>query len=315
MRKKRNISELVEIAVKNQFKKNGVDKVVAGISGGADSTALLLALTSADVEVLAVHCNFHLRGEESMRDQKAVELLCGSLGVPLKVVDYDVEEYMRDRNISVEMACRDLRYNDFRRIMAETGAQRIVLAHNADDNVETLLLNLFRGSGITGLRGMLCDTGELMRPMLNISRSDIEKYLAEKGVAFVVDSTNLESGYRRNFLRNDVIPLIEKRWPGAKKTILTTIENLQTEERVLKWVEKEMVPDGDFLSLELISNAPDPFWIIYRFASAHGATRDISLEIHDVFLKKGGCQTIVGKSWKSGTGRLFFSMKGLNYVE
>jgi len=294
---------------------SGISSVVAGISGGADSTALLLALKAVGVKTHAIHCNFHLRGAESMRDQTAVESLCNRHGVSLRVVDFDVEKYRMGRNVSVEMACRDLRYEEFHKVLESTGSDRIAVAHNADDNVETLFINLFRGSGVTGLRAMVPDTGVLVRPLLHVSRKDIEAYIKDKGERYVVDSTNLESDYRRNFLRNEVIPLIEKRWPEVKKTISTSIENLRGEERVLKWAEAELIPEGDFLPMQRIFDAPDRFWLIYRFASAHGATRVIALEILDVFEKKGGQQTIVGKSWKAGCGRLVFAMKGLKYVE
>ena len=316
MKRKVNISSIIEKKVSCALRRAGVNRVVTGISGGADSTALLLALKYAGTDVVAIHCNFHLRGEESMRDQKAVEELCRKYDIPLRIVDFDVDEYRNSRKgMSVEMACRELRYEKFHEIMNEISADRIAIAHNSDDNIETLLINLFRGSGVTGLRAMLPDTGILLRPLLDVSREDIEKYLQEKGEAFVVDSTNLESDYRRNFLRNDIIPLLEGRWKGVRKTISTSIENLRGEERVLKWAEKELLPDGNFLPMQSILDAPDRFWLIYRFASRYGATRDIALEILDVFEKKGGKQTIVGKSWKSGQGKLFFTMKGLAFTD
>lgn len=316
MKRKVDISSIIEKKVSCALRRAGVSRVIAGISGGADSTALLLALKYAGTDVVAIHCNFHLRGEESMRDQKAVDELCRKYNIPLRIVDFDVDEYRNSRKgMSVEMACRELRYEKFHEIMNEISADRIAIAHNSDDNVETLLINLFRGSGVTGLRAMLPDTGILLRPLLDVSREDIEKYLQEKGEAFVVDSTNLESDYRRNFLRNDIIPLLEGRWKGVRKTISTSIENLRGEERVLKWAEKELLPDGNFLPMQSIFDAPDRFWLIYRFASRYGATRDIALEILDVFEKKGGKQTIVGKSWKSGQGKLFFTMKGLAFTD
>ncbi len=314
MKRNNDIISKVERIVSDALRRVEVSSVVAGISGGADSTALLLALKSVGVQLTAIHCNFHLRGEESMRDQRAVEELCRRNDIALRVVDFDVDGYRLSRKgLSVEMACRELRYEKFNEIMREVSADRIAIAHNSDDNVETLLLNLFRGSGVTGLRGMLPDTGILLRPLLGISREEIEEYLVEKGETFVVDSTNLESDYRRNFIRNNVIPMLEERWKGVRKTISTSIANLRGEECVLKWAEKELLPEGDFLPMQSIFDAPDRFWLIYRFASRHGATRDIALEILDVFEKKGGKQTIVGKSWKSGQGKLFFTMKGLMF--
>ncbi len=316
MKRKADISSEVERVVAETVKRAGISRVVAGVSGGADSTALMIALKAAGIEIKAIHCNFHLRGEESMRDQEAVEALCRKYEVSLEVADFDVEDYRRSRRgVSVEMACRDLRYEKFHEMMRDTSADRIAIAHNADDNVETLLMNLFRGSGVTGLRAMLPDTGIQIRPLLSVSREEVEMYLHEKGETFVVDSTNLESDYRRNFIRNDVIPLLEERWKGIRKTITTSIENLQSEERVLKWAEKELLPDSEFLPMQSISDAPDRFWLIYRFASRYGATRDVALEVLDVFEKKSGKQIIVGKSWKSGRGKLVFTMRGLKYEE
>ncbi len=313
MKFKHGISGRIEGYVASQLQMSEVSKVVAGVSGGADSTALLLALRSCGADLIAVHCNFHLRGDESMRDQRFVEEQCYRLGVALSVVDFDVEDYMESRGVSVEMACRELRYSEFRKIMDISGASRISVAHNADDNIETMMLNLFRGSGVKGLRGMLPDNGEIIRPLLSFNRKEIEQYLAEKGEEFVVDSTNLQSDYRRNFLRNEVLPLLESRWPGVRKAITKSICNLRVEDKIIQWVGESCVPEGDFLSLQQIAEAPDAYWIIYKFASAHGATRDISLEIYDVYRKKAGSQTIVGKKWKSGDGILIFTMKGLKY--
>ena len=160
---------------------------------------------------------------------------------------------------------------------------------------------------------MVEDNGVVIRPLLTFSRKEIETYLTENGVDYVTDSSNLTSDYRRNYIRNELLPAIEQRWKGARKAISTTIANLQSEEQILKWAEDELLPADDFLSLQTIADSPDPFWIIYRFASRYGATRDVALEITDVYEKKAGSQTIVGKSWKAGEGRLIFIMKGLKY--
>lgn len=306
--------ENFERKVRDVMRRAGVGSVVAGVSGGADSTALLSALRASGIDVTAVHCNYHLRGEESMRDQRFVEDLCQRYGVVLEVADFDVEKFRKGKGMSVEMACRELRYGLFDEVMRRRGAERVAVAHNSDDNVETLLLNLLRGSGVTGLRGMLPDTGTVVRPLLDSSRKEIEEYLIEKGEKFIVDSTNLESEYKRNFLRNEVLPMLETRWPGLRSTMKTTMTNLRAEESVLKWAEKKLLPESDFLAMEEIFNAPDRFWLIYKFATRFGATRDVSLEIADVFEKRGGNQTIVGKSWKAGDGRLRFTMRGLQYL-
>lgn len=318
MKKRKNtIKTRIETETARFMKSHGVDDVVVGVSGGADSTALLLALVATGVRVHPLHCNFHLRGEESMRDQRAVEKLCSSLELPLRVVDFDVDGYRAQHpGTSVEMACRDLRYDVFDEEVLQTGAQRVAVAHNADDNAETLLLNLFRGSGVTGLRGMLPDTGRVVRPLLSVSRSEIEAYLEENKVEYVVDSSNLSSDYRRNFIRNEIFTLIEREWKGVKGAMRTTLENLRSEEQMLGWCESvllDTLEDPDFLPMQNIFDAPDRFWLISKFAFRHGATRDVAVEILDVFEKKGGTQLIVGKSWKAANGRLRFEMKGLRY--
>lgn len=312
-RSKRGMTRKIVETVKKSVCESGVQKVIVGVSGGADSTAVLLALAACNTPMIAVHCNFHLRGEESMRDQRFVEEFCASNNIELRIVDFDVEKYRRKNNMSVEMACRELRYAEFRKLMTQTKADRIVVAHNADDNIETLFLNLFRGAGVKGLKGMLPDTGEILRPLLKCGRKEIEEYLSEKGVGYVTDSTNLESDYRRNFIRNEVLPLIESRWLGVRKAIQKSIENLRVEHNALEKIGEKLLMDEDFLSLEAIGKAPDSFWIIYKFASSHGATRDVAIEIHDVYLKRAGSQTIVGKRWKSGCGTLKFTMKGLKF--
>lgn len=313
MKLKQSIVEKLNQNVRNTLRLHGVSRLIIGVSGGADSCALLKIVHQIGIDVLAVHCNFHLRGDESMRDQRHVENLCAELNIPLKIVDFDVESYSSKPGVSVEMACRDLRYSNFRELLTESGYDRIAVAHNADDNIETLMLNLFRGSGVRGLKGMVVDTGEIIRPLLKFSRKEIEAYLDETGINYITDSSNLSSDYRRNYIRNELLPAIERRWPGVRSAISATIENLQSEERVLSWATENLVPEDDFLPMQDIFDSPDPFWLIYRFASRYGASRDIALEITDVFYKKGGSQTIVGKTWKVGKGRLTYIMKGLKY--
>ena len=312
---KDKLEDKLKKVVKEACGSAGVSKVVVGVSGGADSVALLCLLAESGIEVVAIHCNFHLRGEESDRDMQSVKNHCNRLGVQLRCIDFDTRGYMEERGVSLEVACRELRYAEFRRVKEETQSDRIAIAHNSDDNVETLLLNLFRGSGVTGLRGILPDTGEIIRPLINVSRKDIEEYLCSKGIEFVVDSTNLKSDFRRNFLRNDLIPLIETRWPGVKKAIGKSIENLRAEESVLKWAEDRILDSySDILPMYVLKESPDLLWTIKCFSARFGAKRDIMMEIADVFKKRYGTQHIIGKWWKVGKGKLIFTKKGLKYI-
>lgn len=278
----------------------GVSSVVAGVSGGADSVALLRALVAVGVDVTALHCNFHLRGSESDRDQIFVEQLCKKLDIPLHVVHVDVAKLKSATGDSVEMVCRDSRYEAFRSLMMSVGADRIAVAHNSDDQAETLLLNLMRGSGVSGLRAMLVDTGEIIRPLLALSRKDILDYLSGCGQEFMTDSTNLESDYNRNFIRNEVLPLLRQRWPSASSAICKTASIMAQEERALSYLESQVVGvDAMKLDFEAMSKWGDPMWVIRRFATPLGANISQCEEICRVVTD---CDYTPGKHWSTPFG-------------
>lgn len=200
--------------------------VIVAVSGGADSVALLVALCRLGYECVAAHCNFHLRGEESNRDMRHVQQLCSRLGVDLYVRDFDVEARRNATGESVEMACRELRYAWFADLLDKQRAQAIAVAHHREDNVETFFLNLMRGSGIAGLAGMKPRNGYVVRPLLAMSRSDIEAYLAAEKIEFVTDSTNAQNDYARNKLRNVIIPSLVEQFPNGLNGILASMAYL-----------------------------------------------------------------------------------------
>ena len=202
-------------------------KVIVGLSGGADSTALLLVLLRLGYRVHAVHCNFHLRGAESDRDQDFVSGLCQKNGVELTVCSYDTLSYAKQKGISIEMAARSLRNADFDRIMKENGADAVCIAHHRDDSVETVLLNLIRGTGIKGLTGIKPRNGNIIRPLLCVTRREIEDWLNETNQPFITDSTNLETDYTRNKIRLQLLPLIRSINPEADNAINSTARHLQ----------------------------------------------------------------------------------------
>lgn len=201
--------------------------VIVGLSGGADSTALLRVLLALGYRCIAVHCNFHLRGAESNSDQQFVTELCQSLGVELMVCSYDTAAYAKQKNISIEMAARELRYADFERIMQERGANAVCIAHHREDSNETLLLNLIRGTGIKGLTGIKPRNGHIIRPLLCVTRHEIEEWLRLLGQPYVTDSTNLETDYTRNKIRLELMPLIRSINPGADISLAETARHLQ----------------------------------------------------------------------------------------
>ena len=230
--------------------------VIAGVSGGADSTVLLLVLLRLGYKCIAVHCNFHLRGAESDRDQKFVEELCRNLDVELVICDYDTVSYAKQKGISIEMAARELRYADFERIMQERGASAICIAHHRDDSVETLLLNLIRGTGLRGLTGIKPKNGHIVRPLLCVSRQDIEEYLKDTDQQYITDSTNLETDYTRNKIRLELLPLMRRINPSADSSIESTALHLQQAyafySQAIEQARKDVVrEDGSNLTINI----------------------------------------------------------------
>ena len=220
------LNRISEFIHSNGLLKDGAD-VIVGLSGGADSTALLLVLIRLGYHVHAVHCNFHLRGAESDRDQQFVTDLCKKLGVQLEVCSYDTESYAKQKGISIEMAARELRYADFERIMKERGSSAVCIAHHRDDSVETVLLNLIRGTGIKGLTGIKPRNGNIIRPLLCVSRQEIEEWLQKENQPFITDSTNLETDYTRNKIRLQLLPLMRDINPDVDNAVSETAGHLQ----------------------------------------------------------------------------------------
>lgn len=171
------------------------------LSGGADSVALLYLLRACGYACEACHCNFHLRGEESMRDQHFVEQLCAKWDIRLTVKDFATEEYAKEHGVSIEMAARELRYEWFEQLRQEKKCEAIAVAHHRNDQAETLLLNLQRGTGIRGLCGMRAKNGYIIRPLLCVSRAEIETFCETEGLDYVTDSTNTDTQYKRNAIR------------------------------------------------------------------------------------------------------------------
>ena len=221
----------IEIKVAEYAKEHNLcakdDAVIVALSGGADSVALLRVLFTIGVQCCALHCNYGLRGAESDRDEAFVRNLCTQLGVLLKVKHFDVAKYEQEQKVSTEMACRELRYAWFDEERALQGAKAIVVAHHYDDNVETFFLNMLRGTGIQGLTGIRAKNGYVVRPLLCVKREEIEAYLKELGQEYVVDSTNLENDFKRNKIRNVLIPTLNELFPDYEAGMMRTLQNLQ----------------------------------------------------------------------------------------
>lgn len=242
---------------------------LVALSGGADSVALLLLLKNAHFNVHAAHCNFRLRGKESDRDEAFCVELCQRLGVELHRAHFDTREYAELHKVSIEMAARELRYKWFEQLRQDIGAAGICVAHHRDDSVETVLLNLVRGTGLRGLTGIQPRYGNILRPLLCVSRAEIEAFLAEKGQKYVTDSTNLEADVQRNIVRLEVLPLLRKLNPAVAENIQRTAENLVEAQQVLN-VAIAKINGSNILNLSDIEIYDSSEYLAFEWLKKYG---------------------------------------------
>ncbi len=212
---------------------------LVALSGGADSVALLLCLKELGYRVEAVHCNFQLRGEESMRDERFCEELCQHENIPLHKVHFDTQSYADLHKVSIEMAARELRYRYFFQLKEALKAEGICVGHHKEDSVETVLINLVRGTGLSGLMGIRPRKNDIIRPLLCVTRQEIEDYLRRHASTFVTDSTNLVDDVVRNKIRLNVLPQLAEINPSVTEAILTTANHLSDVEAIVQESLKE----------------------------------------------------------------------------
>lgn len=283
---------------------------LVALSGGADSVALLTVLLELGYKIEAVHCNFHLRGEESNRDEQFCKTLCTQKNVPLHLAHFDTKEYARLHKISIEMAARDLRYHYFNQLCRDMKAQGVCVAHHADDQVETVLLNLIRGTGIDGLVGMQPKNSSIIRPLLCVNRLQILNYLSSEGQNYVTDSTNLVDDVQRNVLRLDIIPQLEKVNPAFKRNILRMTDNMQEVRTAvnthLKSVAKQARACFDEVDSKIIYQLhpllayPSPLVLFHYILSPYGFNRSQLKEMvmHAVAFQHASVETGLWKNDK-----------------
>ena len=216
------------------------DHILLAISGGADSVCMLDLFVKAGYNVAIAHVNFHLRGEDSNRDEAFVRQLANKYDVDIFVKSFDTKGYAADNHISIEMAARDLRYAEFERLMDNQGFNSTAVAHHIDDAVETFMLNLLRGTGIAGLTGMHEKNGRIIRPMLCFTRKEIEDYIKNNDLEYVTDVTNFETEFSRNKIRNCVVPYFEEINPSFRHNFADTFKYLrQVKEIYFEEIERQ----------------------------------------------------------------------------
>ena len=290
---KRDVEKFID--QKSLFERR--DKVLVALSGGADSVALLRVLHALGYQCECAHCNFHLRGEESNRDEAFVQQLCQKFDIPLHVTHFDTTDYAHTKRISIEMAARELRYQWFETLRQSIGASVIAVAHHRDDSVETFLLNLIRGTGINGLKGIAPKNGYVVRPLLQESRENILDYLQHLNQEYVTDSTNLQDEYMRNKIRLNLLPLMKELNPSVSESIAATTERL-ADAALIYNKEREMaiqrVMKGEkVISISALLDETAPSSLLFELLHPYGFN---SSQIKDIY------QSLFGQS-----GRRFHS--------
>ncbi len=272
------------------------DRVIVGLSGGMDSMTLIDVLLLLGYRCVAAHCNFHLRGEESERDAAFVKQWCESAEVKLVSIDFDTYRYAADHKISIEMAARELRYEWFEDVRKQHHANVIAVAHHRDDLAETVLLNLIRGTGIRGLTGISPKNNSIVRPLLGVSRDEIEAYVDERKLPFIFDSTNSDDAFVRNFLRLNVIPLLEKMNPSVKNAIYRTAQHVGEARKIYDFyieTQKKAIFIDNRIDIDKLKATLSPAAMLFEILSPFGFNASV---IEDI------CQRL-----DSTPGKVFYS--------
>ena len=285
---------------------NNSQLYLVALSGGADSVALLLALKKLGYNIEAAHCNFHLRGEESDRDEDFCKKLCHKLDIKLHLAHFDTQTNASLHGISIEMAARNLRYNYFEALLKDINASAVCVAHHKDDSAETLLLNLVRGTGIEGLTGIKSKNNRIVRPFLCVRRNEIINYLEQQNQSFVIDSSNLVNDVQRNKIRLDVMPLLQTINPlvvehlnqtggyveEATAILNTTLEQMQDRVVLLKTEEQTII------DIERLEKEQSSSYLLWYILKNYGFNADQIKQI------SCGLKTSVGRVWESTTHAL-----------
>jgi len=264
---------------------------LVALSGGADSVCLLLCLKELGYRIEAVHCNFHLRGEESQRDEQYCQELCVRENIPLHKAHFDTKTYAAQHKVSIEMAARSLRYRYFFQLKETLAADAVCTGHHKEDSVETILINLVRGTGLNGLMGIRPRKGGVVRPLLCVTRQEIEQYLRSRSVSFVTDSTNLVDDVVRNKIRLNILPQLAEINPSVNDAVLTTANHLSEVDAIVRdslnmALDKALRPIGSTgpgnsfyplehtfkIDLNVVRHFPSPAYLLFHILKPFGFT-------------------------------------------
>lgn len=282
--------------------------VLVALSGGADSVALACVLQDLGYKIEAAHCNFCLRGAESDRDEAFVTDFCQRRKIVLHRRCFSTHAYAHEHHVSIEMAARTLRYDFFEQLLQERELDSVAVAHHREDNTETVLLNLLRGTGIRGLRGIQYRNGKVVRPLLDVSRQEIEDYLAECHQDYVTDSTNLQDEVQRNKIRLNVMPRMREIYPNADESIHQGARRLSDTFRIYEYgmdLLMQQVVHGNRILLEELNRTPAPETVLYEILSRMDFN---PAQVAAIYEQQGGES---GKVYESPTHRLLRDREAL----
>lgn len=282
----KTVNKVRNYILENNLLKPG-SSVLVGLSGGPDSVCLVRILASLGYKIIAAHCNFHLRGEESMRDEHFAESLSREYNIMYAKADFDTENWAKEHKVSIEMAARELRYEFFREKKEKYQCSAIAVGHHQDDNVETFLLNVVRGTGIKGACAIQPKNGDIIRPLLCLTRNEIQNFLDSINQNYVTDHTNLEDEYSRNKIRLNVMPLLQSINPSVSSNIASTIENLNEVKKMyqasIDLAIRQCCHTNDhgeiLIEKEQLKNQPSPISVLHEILSPIGFNKAQTKEI------------------------------------
>src|SRR4051812_32313640 len=295
-------------------------KLILAVSGGVDSIVLTDLAAISGFDFIIAHCNFQLRGEESSRDETFVRSLENKYGKKVLVKRFDTEKYSAENKISIQEAARELRYEWFNQLIIDNGKLTIEVAnrptylataHHANDNIETLLINFFRGTGISGLHGIPAKQGKIIRPLLFAKREEIVAYAKENNLEWLEDSSNALDKYTRNFFRLQIIPAIKEVYPNVEDNLLHNIEKLREAETLYKQAieqhikklceEKENEVHIPILKLQKSKPLNTIIWEIVKRYNFHTAQVDEIKKIFDAdngsYIGSSSHRIIKNRNW------------------
>ncbi len=279
------LKKLIEYIRKNNLLVED-ERILLAISGGLDSMVMLSLFIEGGFKIGVAHANFKLRGEESEGDEAFVKSFCVGHNIPFFSTAFDTNNYAAEKKISIQMAARELRYQWFRQLLKQHGFSKIATAHHADDQAETIFLNMVKGEGLNGLTGMPLNKRNVIRPLMFATKDDLEHYARNHHLKWREDSTNKEDNYHRNFIRHQIFPRIHKINPGLNESLLRTSVKAKGEMLILRhgldMLRQEFFSSQDdgriTISKKLLEQFADPA-VCWRLLDEFGFSLDQAEDI------------------------------------